>query len=224
MDPTSDRTQGFKEDWIRYYITRGDSDYRSMNKYLLVDPANEKKKSSDYTAMAVIGLGDDENYYLLDAVRDRLNLTERGDALFELHKRWRPMSVGYEKYGMQADIEYVKERQNNENYRFQIIELGGRLGKPDRIRRMVPIFEAGRFHLPEVLLKVDYEGRHIDLVQSFLNDEYRPFPVAIHDDLFDAISRIQDPEMNLIWPKPVVKEDRYARPKQRIRPASSWAA
>ncbi len=89
---------------------------------------------------------------------------------------------------------------------------------------MVPIFEAGRFHLPEILLKVDYEGRQVDLVQSFLNDEYRPFPVAIHDDLFDAISRIQDPEIALVWPKPVVREDRYARAKVRVRPASSWAA
>jgi hypothetical protein len=55
----------------------------------------------------VIGLAPDENFYLLDAVRDRLNLTERGDKLFGMHRKWRPERVGYEKYGMQADIEYI---------------------------------------------------------------------------------------------------------------------
>jgi hypothetical protein len=34
-----------------------------------------------------------------DLLRDRLNLKERGDALFALHRRWRPRRVGYEQYG-----------------------------------------------------------------------------------------------------------------------------
>ena len=133
-----------------------------------------------------------------------------------------PKGVGYERYGMMADIDYLKERMGTENYRFEIGEVGGQIPKLERIRRMVPVFEAGRFYLPESLLKVDYEGRHVDLVQSFLNDEYRPFPVALHDDLFDAISRIWD--LPVIWPKPVVEEDRYAKARLRARSTSAWAA
>ncbi len=224
LDPAADRTQGFRDDWIRYYVPGRDGDFNNCNKYLLVDPASEKKKGSDYTAMAVIGLGEDENFYLLDAIRDRLSLTERAAAVFSLHRRWRPMAVGYERYGLMADVEYIRERQREENYRFEVIELGGKLGKLDRIRRLIPIFESGRFHLPETLLKVDYEGLHVDLVRSFLDHEYKPFPVAIHDDLFDAISRIQDSELSLIWPKPIIKEDRYAKARVRPRAKSAWAA
>ena len=220
LDPAADRTQGFREDWIRYYVDAGD--FAGMNKYLLVDAASQKSKDNDYTAIAVIALGSDENYYLVDAVRDRLSLRERGDAVFALHRRWRPKGVGYERYGMMADIDYLKERMGTENYRFEIGEVGGQVPKLERIRRMVPVFEAGRFYLPESLLKVDYEGRHVDLVQSFLNDEYRPFPVALHDDLFDAISRIWD--VPVIWPKPVVEEDRYAKARSRARSTSAWAA
>lgn len=223
MDPAADRVQGFKDDWIRYYKITGDSDFRNMNKYLLVDGASEKKKSSDYTAMALIGLATDGNYYLLDAIRDRLSLTERADAVFSLHRRWKPKAVGYEKYGAMADVEHIKDRQDRENYRFEIIELGGQVPKPDRIRKMIPIFETGRFHLPESLLKVDYEGRHVDLVQSFLNDEYRSFPVALHDDMFDTISRIVDPAMPAVWPKEAPAEDRYARGRNRAR-RGSWMA
>src|SRR6516225_8058740 len=119
LDPAAERDQAFHDDWLRYFDPdEGSTD--EMRKYLLVDPASSKKKGSDYTVMAVIGLGADQNYYLLDAVRDRLNLTERGDKLFGLHRKWRPERVGYEKYGMQADIEYVREKQRRDNYRFDV--------------------------------------------------------------------------------------------------------
>jgi phage terminase large subunit-like protein len=222
LDPTFDRGQAFLDEWLRNYEAGGD--YSRMNKYLLVDPANSKKKTSDYTAMAVIGLGEDENYYLLDAVRDRLSLTERGDKLFALHKKWRPTRVGYERYGVQADVEYFKERMREQNYRFEIVELGGPLAKNDRIRRLIPIFEAGRFYLPYVLNRINYEGERVDLVKAFVEEEYRAFPVAQHDDLFDVISRIADPEMQVAWPRPGRREpeDRYAARRWRRQRGYSW--
>ncbi len=212
LDPASDRTQGFKDDWLRFYDSKGDANH--MNKYILVDAASSKKRESDYTAMAVIGLSGDNNFYLLDAVRDRMSLTERGNALFELHRRWKPKAVGYEKYGQMSDIEYMKERMGRDNYRFEIEPLGGQMSKHDRIRRMVPIFETGRFYLPETLTKIDYEGRHVDIVRAFCDEEFRPFPVGLHEDLFDAISRIWD--VGHVWPKERRDGgDRYARPKMR---------
>lgn len=228
LDPVADRAQGFREAWLRYYPNSRIGDFEGLNKYLLVDPANDKKKQSDFTAMAVIGLGSDENYYLLDAIRDRLNLRERADAVLSLHRRWKPKGVGYERYGMQADIDYLKERMGQENYRFEVTEVGGQLSKADRIRRMVPVFApaeeggAGRFLLPETLPKTDYEGIRRDLIQTFILEEYNPFPVGLHDDLFDAISRIWD--IPTIWPKPAQRDDRYARPRRARRPASAWAA
>jgi len=225
LDPAAERDQAFHDDWLRFYDEGGDTS--EMRKYLLVDPASSKKKGSDYTVMAVIGLAPDENYYLLDAARDRLNLTERGDKLFGLHRKWRPERVGYEKYGMQADIEYVREKQRRDNYRFDVIELGGRLSKPDRIRRMVPIFQAGRFYLPTSLWRVTHEGRREDLVTIFVEQEYKPFPVAVHDDFFDAISRICDEELGATWPSATARRerpDRYARARRRQRRWSQWAA
>lgn len=222
QDPTADNKQGFKIDWLRYHNIGGDA--RNLNKYILVDPANAKKKESDYTAMGVIGLGADGNYYLVDGIRDRLNLRERGDALFALHRRWRPMGVGYEQYGMQSDIQYLQERMNDENYRFDIKPLGGHVAKQDRIKGLVPVFEASRFLLPETLYKTDYEGRVIDLVQQFINEEYTAFPVGLHEDFFDMLARILDADLNAIWPKPDVVPDRYAAPRRKKRPQSAWAA
>jgi len=219
QNPTADTKQGFQAAWLRHYD--GVVEGAGMNTYLLVDPASAKKRESDYTAMAVIGLAADGNYYLLDAVRDRLNLGERADALFALHRRWRPRGVGYERYGQQCDIEHIEGRQAAETYRFAITPLGGALSKPDRIKRLVPLFEQGRIYLPDRLIKTDWEGRAVDLVQAFVEEEYKPFPVALHDDLLDALSRILDEALGAVWPKAKPDDDRYAR-RRATRRRGSW--
>ena len=222
QNPVADDRQGFSRDWIRHYI----SNKGVMNKYLLCDPANEKKKTSDYTVFAVIGLGADRNYYLLDLVRDRLNLRERTDILFRLHRQWKPKRVGYEKYGKDSDIEHFTEKMADDNYRFDIVALGGKIAKEDRIRKLVPVFENGRFYLPEVLYYTDFEGKKRDLVRDFIDQEYMGFPMATHDDMFDCIARILDKDMSVVWPKGYEEaEETTRRDRYQIRPRrKSWMA
>lgn len=199
QNPTADKAMSFKEEWLKYYKLKPDT--TGWNVYLIVDPASAKKKTSDYTTMPVIGLAPDHNYYLLDLVRDRLNLTQRADKLFELHRKWRPLKVGYEKYGKDSDIEHIEYTMEQKNYRFGITPLGGSVAKNDRIRGLVPPFEQGRFYLPEKLYKIDYEGRSVDVIEQFVRDEYLSFPVCVHDDMIDAIARILDPILGAEFPK-----------------------
>lgn len=199
MDPTADKAAGFNIDWLRYYnILRK---HELWNFYLICDPASEKKKSSDYTVFMVIGLAEDNNYYLVDGIRDKLNLTERTTKLFELHRKWQPKNVGYEKYGMQSDIEHIEYMQEQEGYRFKVTPLAGAMPKNDRIRRLVPIFEQGRFYIPRKLLFVTHEKKAADLVAQFVDDEYINFPVGSHDDMMDCMSRICDEDMQAVMPK-----------------------
>jgi phage terminase large subunit-like protein len=221
QNPKGDETQGFKRIWLKWH--KG-SDGAGMNIYILVDPASEKKKTSDYTVMAVVAMGADENYYLLDALRDRLNLTQKADHLFRMVKKWKPINVGYEKYGMQADIEYIKERMSRENYHFNITELGGKVPKSDRIRGLIPIFESGRFYLPDVIFKTLYDGRTVDLIEQFLNEEYDAFPVPVHDDMLDAIARITDPELSPIFPRIDESDKKDAYASAGARRGSAWSA
>lgn len=202
QDPRADASAGFLEKWFAVGGAPTAEQWLAFNRYIVVDPAGEKKKNSDYTVMWVIGLGPDQNYHVLDGVRDRLNLTERASALFALHRRWAPNGVGYEKYGMQADVEYIRERQEREKYYFGIVELGGALAKNDRIRRMVPLFEGGRVIFPHVIDYVDRERRRRNLTADFKAEEYLAFPVSAHDDMLDCLSRIIDPEMGASFPRP----------------------
>lgn len=221
QDPLADNAQGFREDWLRYYD--GELRTAGMNLYLLVDPASEKKDTSDYTVMAVVGLAPDGNYYLVDLIRDRLNLTERGERLFGLMAKYpRIIKVGYEKYGLQADVEFIRYLQNERNRRFPVVELGGQTPKPDRIRRLVPVFEQGRMWLPRRLLSVDWEKRSHDLVQDFIRDEYLSFPVSTHDDMMDALSRVLDEGLRAAWPAPAPTDALGRADASSQRTASSY--
>lgn len=218
QDPVADKAMGFKEEWLRFYKVLGDTS--KWNKYILVDPASKKKKTSDYTVMSVIGLAPDNNYYRLDAIRDRLNLTQRAAKLFELHRKWNPKAVGYESYGMQSDIEHMQYVMELQNYRFAITELGGTMAKEDRIRMLVPVYEQGRFYSPEKLVFIDYESRVVDYVKSFIQDEFTAFPVAVHDDMMDCEARILDPKLGAVFPKARVEQ-----PEQRTHyheSATGW--
>jgi hypothetical protein len=190
QDPQADNAQGFKEDWLCVWPARS---VVNLNFYILVDPSSGKKKASgDYTSMMAVGVGANMNFYVYKMLRDRLNPEQRIDVLFDWHREVRPRLVGYEEYGMQSDIFYIRKRMNDENYRFNLIPLGGRISKPDRIKRMIPDFSQGRFLLPEEQWVTNSEGNVVDLVQTFIHEEFLPFPVGAHDDMMDALSRIYD--------------------------------
>ena len=198
QNPTSDSAMSFKQEWLRHYKDR--SNMYGWNLYILCDPAGEKKKTNDYTVIAVVGLAPDKNYYLVDGVRDRMNLTERTDKVFEFHRTYNPLGVGYEKYGMQSDIEHIKYVQEHKNYRFDVTPLGGPMPKNDRIRQLMPVFEQGRFYIPDNIRFVDYEKAPRDFVKDML-DEYHSFPVSEHDDVMDCIARIVDSDLNAEFPR-----------------------
>jgi len=211
LSPTTDSVSAFRTEWLRYHDGI-QPPARGLNVYIVVDPAHSKRKTSDWTVMWVIGAGADGNYHVCDVIRDRLNLSERIDALFELHARWRPLNVGYERYGLQADIEAIKLKQERENYRFPISELArvsGKLTKLDRIGRLEPVFQAGRIWLPRSLHRTIYDGKTVDLIRHFVEFEYKPFPAVKNDDMLDAMSRILDDGMHVVWPKSA--PDRYRR-------------
>lgn len=194
----------FQKSWIRRYLTAP----KVLNKIILVDPASGKRKKDgtvdekrDYSCFWVVGLGADRNAYIVDCVRDRLNLTQRVATLMELHRRHRPIQVRYEEYGLQADIEAAEMAQEREQYRFKITPVGGSTKKEDRIRRLVPWFEEGNLYVPHTLPYVDTTGQQHDLIKEFIDQEYAAFPVARTDDMFDSLARLAEPDLKLPYPK-----------------------
>lgn len=202
QNPRAVDNMGFDRADLRFYTERPDPQKEGWNVYIIVDPANTKRKKSDWTAIGVIAYGIDNNYYVLELIRDRLSLSERAKQVMALHRQYQPLSVGYEEYGMQADIEHIKTVQETQQYRFDITPLGGSvLTKRQRIERLVPLFEKHQIWLPRQQMRKLYDGQRVDVINAFINDEYATWPVSGHnDDCLDMLARITDPDLNMLSP------------------------
>lgn len=193
LNPIAKKDQRFKYEWLKFHRSLP----KLLSLYLLCDPANQKKiklAGHDYTVYWLWGLDMDGNMFLVDAIRDRLTLPERWKALKAIKKKYPNIrDIGYEQYGMAADIQHFEEMMAIEGIYFNITELAGtKLSKEDRILRLVPDFERGRIYLPEHLEYETKDGEVVDLVTIFINEEFLKFPFSQHDDLLDAASRIKD--------------------------------
>lgn len=220
MNPAAGNEAMFRKDWLSFIDIRP----ATLNVYIMVDPAHSKKKGSDNTAMAVIGIDAGGNKYLLDGYRHKMGLKERWTAMAGLRKVWmaqpgvQMVKVGYERYGMQADLEYFEEQMLATKDAFEIIELNwvsdGGQSKDDRVQRLQPDFQSRKFYLAAVVdgetanqkrikaqgqsfrvfqpvKRRDHEGNVYSLNRGFL-EEYLTYPFSAKKDLIDATSRVYD--------------------------------
>jgi phage terminase large subunit-like protein len=153
QNPAAGNQALFRKEWLRFADIRP----RTLNVYIMVDPASSKKKTGDRTAIAVIGIDAGRNKYLLDGYHHRMGLAERWQRMRDLRKHWattpgvQSVHVGYERFGLTDALEYFEERMNIEGGGFTITELAwprdGDASKYDRIQRLEPDFRNGKFWL-----------------------------------------------------------------------------
>tara|TARA_R100000458_G_scaffold36056_1_gene33461 strand:+ start:1246 stop:2907 length:1662 start_codon:yes stop_codon:yes gene_type:complete len=155
LNPIAGSDVAFKQEWWNEWEIRP----YTLNVYIMCDPAHSRKKESNRTAIAVVGVDANYNKFLLDGVCHRLSLSERWETLQSLRTKWkrapgvREVKIGYERYGAQSDIEHFKEMMRIEGSSFPIYELnwtggGGSQSKRDRIQRLEPDLKDGSFFFP----------------------------------------------------------------------------
>ena len=154
---------------------------------------------------------------VLEWLRDRLNLGQRWYHMQRLHQKHQPLRTFYEEYGLQADIAHFKKQMDDESYHFEVYPMGGRVAKNDRIKRLVPLYEQGRMWSAVSQHYTDVTGEVRDLVHDYEEEEYCAFPVPVHDDMLDVLSRIEDPEVvkKLKWPAKRKLGNGYTPPESR---------
>lgn len=205
LDPKKAREDqhiGFAADWM--VIRKVEPNRNALNRYILVDPAGKGKESNSHFAAWVIGLGADKRRQVLDGYLDNLSLTERADLIFKLVKEFDPLKVVYESYAMQGDIEHIRDRQERENFRFMLVEVGGnQQSKDQRIERLMPLFRDKMIIFPPSLHKQNSAGEPIDVMKYFIDNEYSRWPYNPKQrDLLDALSRLcDDPIVNYVFPR-----------------------
>jgi hypothetical protein len=238
QNPLAGSQQEFKPEWIRRYEVRP----KTLNVYIMCDPAgSEIKDNNCNTAFAVVGVDSALNKYLLDGCCHKMTLSEKWTMLKSLRIKWmnqfgvQMVKIGYERYGMQADIQHFEEMMKIENNFFKIEELNwprvGSHSKDARIRRLIPDHQNWRFFYPydgqetsaqkkarefgrsaliaRPIKRANENKRVYDLVNWFITNEYTYFPATKLKDFLDCLSRIYDMEVT----PPSSAEDKMVLPE-----------
>ena len=164
LNPLAGNESTFHTENLRHY----DVIPAVMNVYIMCDPSKGHTKRSDRTAIAVVGVDIGGNKYLLDGYCHRMKLSRRYELISQLQKKWsdhpgvQHVRVGYEQYGMQIDLEVIREYQIRDDDHFEIEELAsprdGKFSKSDRISRLEPDFNRGLFYLPAVVYHPEFSS------------------------------------------------------------------
>jgi phage terminase large subunit-like protein len=206
QNPTAEGMKKFRKGWLKYWNQKTVKPY--MNFYIIVDPATNISISTDYTCMMVIGVDYLRNFWIMDIVRDKLELGPKWEMLRDMVVKWKPLTVGYEKNAAGAsDLQYFAMKQEEEGIMFHLEPLGSFTSKIKiRIPKLMPLFEQGRIILPTTLMY-----KEEDMVHQFVEEEYLVFPFPKHDDMLDALSHILSAEMKITFPttKGDVQEQEY---------------
>lgn len=128
--------------------------------------------NTDYVVGLVIGQKG-ASFYLLDCIRDRLDITETIPAIVNTFNRYKPVATVVEdKANGPAVIAMLKSKVAG------LIAVNPQGGKFSRASAISPMIEAGNVFLPER-----------STWASALIEEAAAFPNAAHDDQVDALSQ-----------------------------------
>lgn len=159
QNPAEGKESTFTMSLVRGYEVRP----TLLNVYIMGDPSKGKTKTSDNTAIAVVGVDVNENKYLLDGVRHRMSLSRRWEWLSLLWKKWKnapgvqSVNVGWEQYGLTSDIEHFESemKRSKGKISFSIQEIAwvreGNQSKGDRIERLLPDVNSSKFLFPAIV-------------------------------------------------------------------------
>ena len=176
----------FKEEWIRYEESEPDGgEY-----YIAIDMAGfeevgkkrTKNTKLDSTAIAVVKVQDDGNWWIANIITGRWDLNTTAEKILQAVRDYKPVSVGIEKgIARQAVMSPLSDLMRKYQVFFRVDELShGNRKKTDRIMWSLQ----GRFENGVISLnKGEWNMKFLDELFQFPND-------LVHDDTVDALSYI----------------------------------
>jgi len=165
--------EGNYQDYI--YIQTQDRAVRleDLKIYTTVDLATSTKESADFTVVTTIGVDKENNVYVLDVIRKRIEAPDIVKLLEQVYEKWQPTSIGVESAGFQLALIQIIRRQTT----LPIVKLKA---DKDKLSRALPLsakMEAGMVFFPNDALWY-----------SDLEKELLVFPSGDHDDQVDSLA------------------------------------
>lgn len=157
-----------------------------MNVFIACDPATTQGKKSDYSVIMVIGVDYYDNWFLLDAIRDKLLPGPLDSAIVNMAEAHNPKLIGIETLGFQAYVKKnVKDKLAVKNKFYNVFDLKtGNIGKEDRIKTLEPRFRntadivkgnatGGGIFFPKSIMFTNTDGVEVDMVLAIKDELYK---------------------------------------------------
>lgn len=163
-----------KPDWLVYYDEDELDRVRITGYYGALDPSLGKTRLSDYTALIVIGRGDNGFLYVVEAVVERLHPDKIVELLLEAGREYEFVRFGIETHQFQDLLRMmVIERGAREGLYLPLVEIKQTKDKVMRIQALLPYIKNGY---------IRFNRAHRLLIEQLLG-----FPKVRHDDAPDCL-------------------------------------
>jgi len=156
--------------------------------YISVDPAISEKESADYTAIAVIGINANGDWFLVDGYYGRITPHQLIDKIFDFYLRWKPYEVIIEGVAYQRALKPFIEQEMFKRKIFftvKMLQKNKNTSKLYVFKSFQPIVESMKFWIPEDYLK-DFVNELLHEMSFITNKAIK----AKHDDVLDAIAQL----------------------------------
>ena len=176
-----DDSRKFRWDWLQKTFRNEDADSKLVNRFACFDVADAKGESNDFTAVTIVDIDRDNNWYIRHVKQKRVDILELVEWIFEIWRYFKPSVIGCEKSGFEYQIRPLLKQRSEEMGIFPIVEElpdGGR-NKEARIIGAL----TGRFQLGKIFFQ-ENPTDDTGILRSQLYD----FPRGRFDDLIDSLA------------------------------------
>lgn len=186
----------FKREWIKYY----DSLPENIYTYVFLDPAISQTVDADYTALIVVSVDEQMNWYVRVANRYKITPTEVIGKLFDVSHEFSPMIIGVEDVAFQKVLLYNVQDEMQRRQSFipvQGVKPSTTRTKEGKILGLVPRFEWGHIYLNRGLYDLENE------ILDYAGERSQ------HDDVIDALASI---DQIVTYPSPMKEQLQEVHP------------
>jgi predicted phage terminase large subunit-like protein len=180
----------FREEWLKFREEPLGKPLKEHTYYIACDLAgfeavggSTRKSRLDETAIAVVGVDNEGDWFVHDIIHGRWDLNETARKIFEAVATYKPVSVGIEKgIAQQAVMSPLSDLQRRRNRYFRVELLSH--GNKKKVDRVVWALQGLMENKRVTLNKGDWNSAFLDQLFQF------PSPLT-HDDLIDALAYIE---------------------------------
>jgi len=165
--------KGYLETKVMYLFDNKQVNHNDLRIITTVDLATSTKESADFTVVCTLGIDKNQNVFVLDLIRRKMEAPDVLKLLEAVYEKWLPSVIGVESAGYQLALIQMAKRQTS----LPIVKLKADRDKFSRALPLSAKMESGIVYYP-----------NDSVWYSDLEKEMLQFPAGEHDDQVDALA------------------------------------